>query len=29
MRSFGLHLWDWLHEAGEEYGIEVLPAMTG
>jgi sarcosine oxidase subunit gamma len=27
MRSFGLHLWDWLHEAGEEYGLEVLPAI--
>ncbi len=28
MRSFGLHLWEWLHEAGEEYGLEVLPAIT-
>ncbi len=29
MRSFGLHLWEWLHEAGEEYGLEVLPVITG
>ncbi len=29
MRSFGLHLWEWLHEAGEEYGLEILPVITG
>ncbi len=29
MRSFGLHLWEWLQEAGEEYGLEVLPVITG
>jgi len=28
-RSFGLALWEWLQEAGEEYGIRIAPAITG
>jgi sarcosine oxidase subunit gamma len=28
-RSFGLALWEWLQEAGEEYGVRIAPAITG
>ena len=28
-RSFAAHLWQWLHEAGEEYGVEVGPIEMG
>lgn len=28
-RSFGLHLWEWLGDAGEEYNILVTPALEG
>jgi len=28
MRSFGLALWDWLLEAGAEYGVEVTSALS-
>jgi len=27
-RSFGLQLWEWLQEAGEEYGVRIAPAIT-